>query len=253
MAYFCSPVAYLVIFGLAFIFGFHFLLFVQQISSGVRGESLFEPIVERYIMNFFPVIAIVAIVPVLTMRLLSEEQRSGSLEVLLTAPVNESSVVLGKFLAAWVFFLIAWSPFFLYMVAFRIFGDESFEYRPLLSFFLALAINGAGFVAIGLFFSSLTSNQIIAAVLTFAAMLFAVGFYWLTAMFTTGGLQEFFAYMSFLELWSETQPGLVPVALFRAARLGRGVFLVSHDAGIIGQNGSDSPLSPGTPGERGRG
>jgi len=122
--------------------------------------------------------------------------------------------VLGKFLAAWVFFLIAWSPYFLFMVAFRVFGDEAFDYRPLLGFFLALATTGAGFLAMGLFFSSLTSNQIVAAVLTFAGMLLALGLHWLRSMSSTGGLQEFFSYLSFLEIWWETSRGLFPLRYF---------------------------------------
>lgn len=213
MSYFCSPVAYLVTFGLLFIFGFHFYVFVQQVAD-VRGGMFENQVVESYILSIFPVIAVMMLIPVLTMRLLSEEQRSGSLEVLLTAPLNESSVVLGKFLAAWVFFLVAWSPFFLFMVAFRIFGDEAFDYRPLLGFFLALATTGAGFLAMGLFFSSLTSNQIVAAVLTFAGMLLALGLHWLRSMSSTGGLQELFSYLSFLELWWETSRGLFPLRYF---------------------------------------
>lgn len=224
LSYFCSPVAYLVIFGLVFIFGFNFWFFVQQVALEMRG-GLFEPIVERYVLTFFTVVAMVITIPILTMRLLSEEKRSGSLEVLLTAPVNETSIVLGKFLAAWVFFLIAWSPYFLFMVAFRIFGDEPFDYRPLLSFFLALAATGAGFLAMGLFFSSLTSNQIVAAVLTFAGLLLGLGLFWLRGMAPGDGLQDLIAYFSFLELWWETGRGFVPVRYF-AAHLSVAIFFL---------------------------
>ncbi len=213
MSYFSSPVAYLVIFGLIFIFGFNFGIFMNQVASQMRS-GLFEPIVEYYVVNFFTVISLLILIPILTMRLLSEEKRSGSLELLLTAPLGEASIVLGKFLAAWIFFLVAWSPFFLYMVGFRIFGDAEFDYRPLLSFFLALAVTGAGFIALGLFCSSLTSNQIVAAVLTFAGVLLATGFYWLGNMFPTVGLRDLFKYMSFIELWMETSKGFLPIRFF---------------------------------------
>ena len=213
MAYFSSPIAYLVLIGLIFIFGFNFYIFRDSVLSEMRG-GLFEPIVSLYVVNFFSVIAMLVLVPILTMRLLSEEKRSGSLELLLTAPLGEVSIVLGKFLAAWIFFLIAWSPFFLYMVGFRIFSDADFDYRPLLSFFLALAVTGAGFMAFGLFCSSLTSNQIIAAVLTFAGVLLATGFYWLGFMFPTVGLRDLFKYMSFIELWIETSKGFLPIRFF---------------------------------------
>ena len=213
MSYFSSPVAYLVIFGLIFIFGFNFFVFLDSVMDQMRG-GLFEPIVVYYVVNFFTVISLLILIPILTMRLLSEEKRSGSLELLLTAPLGEASIVLGKFLAAWIFFLVAWSPFFLYMIGFRIFGDAEFDYRPLLSFFLALAVTGAGFIAMGLFCSSLTSNQIVAAVLTFAGVLLATGFYWLGNMFPTVALRDLFRYMSFIELWMETSKGFLPIRFF---------------------------------------
>ena len=77
-------------------------------------------------------------VPALTMRLLSEEKRSGTLEVLMTAPVNEISVVLGKFFAAWIFYMLLWLPVWLFLISLRYFGGEEFDYRPVLSFTVAM-------------------------------------------------------------------------------------------------------------------
>lgn len=210
-SYFFSPIAYLVIFGLLFIFWFNFYVFSSQFD---RRGGIFEPIVYPYAFSLFTVISIVIMVPFLTMRLLSEERRSGSLEVLLTAPLNEASIVFGKFLAAWIFFLIAWAPFFVFLVSLRIFGDQSFDYRPVMSFFLALAATGAGFLAMGLFFSSLTSNQIVAAVLTFAGMLLAMGTYWLGEIANNQAIREICSYCSFLGLWSEAARGFFPVRYF---------------------------------------
>jgi ABC-2 type transport system permease protein len=217
LSYFCSPVAYLVIFGLLCIFGFNFREFKEDVAQMVtmRG-GLLEPIVQRYVVNFFTIVALLITIPVITMRLLSEENRSGSLEVLLTAPLNESSIVLGKYLAALIFFLIAWAPLFLFLIAFRIFGDQAFDYRPLLSFFLALSVTAAGFIAMGLFFSSLTSNQIIAAVLTFAGVLLALGLHWIQGQAGMEGLQDLISYISFPELWIETSRGNMPLRYFAA-------------------------------------
>ena len=89
------------------------------------------------------------LVPALTMRLLSEEKRTGTLEVLLTAPVNEAAVVLSKFLACWLFFMLCWVPTGLYLIALRVEGGQPFDYRPLLSFYLAVGASGAAFIAIG--------------------------------------------------------------------------------------------------------
>ena len=70
-------------------------------------------------IDFLPVIAILLQVPALTMRLVAEEKRTGSMEVLLTAPVNEWPVILSKFLATWLFFLLTWIPAGLFLIALR--------------------------------------------------------------------------------------------------------------------------------------
>src|ERR1019366_6951283 len=95
-AYFYSPIAYLVFIGILFTGWIMFSLFVAEILTAGAQGFMFEPIIERYIFQLYPVIVQMFIVPVLTMRLLSEERRTGTLEVLMTAPVNEISVVLGK-------------------------------------------------------------------------------------------------------------------------------------------------------------
>ena len=110
-------------------------------------------------------------VPALTMRLVAEENRTGSMEVLLTAPVNEGPVVVSKFLATWLFFLLTWLPSGLFLIALRIEVRQAFDYLPLLSYYVCLAAQGLAFVGMGLFFSTLTRNQVVAAVLTFVGML----------------------------------------------------------------------------------
>src|SRR5262249_32277174 len=130
--------------------------------------ALVEPIIPLFTWGFFPIIAVIFIVPVLTMRLLSEEKRSGTMEALLTAPVDEFAIVISKFVAALVPFLTLCLPWGLLLVGLRVTGGKAFDYQPMLSFFIALLVSGAGFISMGLFFSSLTRNQIASAVLTFA-------------------------------------------------------------------------------------
>jgi ABC-2 type transport system permease protein len=197
--------------GCAIVFGVNFLLFVDNLMASREGAL--EPIITRYVFNLFPVVGVMALVPILTMRVFSEEKRSGSLEVLLTAPVNEITVVLSKLGAAIVFFLVAWIPFFLFMVSMRIFGATEFDFRPLLSFFVALVISGGALVSIGVFFSSLTSNQLIAAVLCFAVMLLELVLFFLPDM-RPGNLGEFMRDLSFLWLWREAGQGYLPMKLF---------------------------------------
>jgi hypothetical protein len=173
-AFFYSPMAYLVLLGFSIFCWIQYLGFVSNLAEAqvdIRGGILInEPIVRDYFFSLLPVIALIFIVPVLTMRLLSEEQRTGTLEVLLTAPVEESTVVLSKFFAALVMFLTLWVPFGLFLAAIPLAGGTPFDYYPLLCFFLVLTISGAGLVSMGVFFSSLTRNQVASGVLTFVGM-----------------------------------------------------------------------------------
>ncbi|MBM3994037.1 MAG: hypothetical protein FJ303_07775 [Planctomycetes bacterium] len=206
-AYFYSPVGYLVFLGMTVVGGFSFYLFADRMI----GEGGFEPVVGVYIFAIVPVIAQMFIYPVITMRLFSEEQQSGTLEVLLTAPVNEISVVLGKFLAAWIFYMMTWLPWWFYLVSMRYVGRESFDYLPIISFSAALAVVSAGLLAMGLFFSAMTSNQIIAAVLTFVGVMMHLVFYFVGNQFQAegGALSEVFRAINFLDLWQNTLSGII--------------------------------------------
>ena len=104
------------------------------------------------------------------MRLLAEERRSGTIEPLLTAPVTEAEVVVSKWLAGGVMYLVLLLPFALYLPFLYYQGNYKFDLGPMLSMGIGLTSTGLMLVAIGLFFSSLTKNQIVAAVLTFATV-----------------------------------------------------------------------------------
>ena len=210
-SYFLSPIGYLVLGGAALMQWIGYWVFVQGISA--RGAAL-EPIVTGYFFALFPVITLMFQVPAITMRLLADEKKSGTLEVLLTAPVNETPIVLSKFFATWIFFLISWLPAGLYLIALRVEGGTAFDYRPLLSFYLAFAAQGLAFVAIGLFFSALTRNQIVAAVMTMAVFVLLLVFYFVRGQFTGLGmpmLQAVLGRLSFIDMWGEALAGRLPL------------------------------------------
>ena len=125
--------------------------------------------------SFFYWMAILIIAPLLTMRTFSEEKRTGSIEFLLTAPVTDTQVVLSKFLGAWLAYIVLWAatgPFFLLLRSFT-----PFDWAPVLTGYLGTWLLGSVLIAVGLLASSLTRNQVIAAVLSFVAvlLLFSVG------------------------------------------------------------------------------
>jgi ABC-type transport system involved in multi-copper enzyme maturation permease subunit len=214
-ACFFSPLAYIVVFGLTVVGWWQFTQFVVRVRLADQfGSPLAEPVLRFYIIDWFPVICVLFGVPVLTMHLMSEEKRTGTLEMLLTTPVDETTVVLSKFLATWIFYLTAFAPWGLFLVGLRWIGGEPFDYRPLLSFFFTLAFTGANFLGMGLFFSSITRNQLAAAILTFAGMVLLTGIYFAKQLLFDFNLitpqsswDVAITYVSYVDLWISSMSG----------------------------------------------
>jgi len=213
--YFYSPIAYLVLFGLSMAGWANYLMFLQLLARvNQMGEPrpLPEPIVQFYIMTLVPVLAVIFSVPAVTMRLFSEEHRAGTMEVLCTAPVSESTIVFSKFFASWVFFILLWVPWGLFLIALKLENGVSFDYRPLISFMLVLAASGAGFISMGVFFSSLTRNQIVAAVLTFCGVIVLSMFSMIQGLTDIGETwRAILKHLSYLDLWETSLAGRITV------------------------------------------
>jgi ABC-type transport system involved in multi-copper enzyme maturation permease subunit len=215
-ALFFSPLAYLVLLAYTLLGGGLFAYFVITTlwDVGAPGElagpiKQDEPIVTGYILNWFPIIAVLLLVPVLTMRVFSEEKRSGTLEMMFTAPVDEAVVVISKFLALLIYFMAVWVPWGLYLVGLRYYGGEAYDYRPLVGFAVALLFTGAAFLSMGLFFSSVTRNQLVAAVFTFVGM-FVLLFFFFGQRFipaSWGWLRTVLQHASFVDLWFSVMQG----------------------------------------------
>jgi len=158
-ACFVSPIAYVAMALFLVLSGAFFALSDFRPGAPAAMHSIFE----------IMMIVLVFILPIITMRSLSEEQRSGTIETLLTAPVTDVQVVAAKFIGSWVFFLAVLAPTLLYVGVLAAFGEP--DYGPIASGYLGLALLGAAYVAVGLFASSLTRNQVIAAVTSFVILL----------------------------------------------------------------------------------
>ena len=148
-SYFSGPIGYIVTGLFLIISGFIFFsTFFLQNRAELR--SFFSLL--RILLSFF--------VPALTMRVFAEEKRVGSIETLMTLPVTETNVVAGKFLAVFIETLVMIAPTLFYVVAAEIFGEP--DYGPIVGGYIGAIFLCACFVAIGLFASSATKNQIIA-------------------------------------------------------------------------------------------
>ncbi len=154
-AYFSSPIAYIVC--------CFFLIF-----SGFTLFSTFFIIRRAELRNFFELLPIIfsLFIPALTMRVFSEERRSGSFETLLTLPVSTIDIVTGKYLATLISALLMLLPTLFYVLTCSIFGSP--DMGPIIGGYIGSILLCAAFTAIGLFASSTTKNQIIAFFVAFA-------------------------------------------------------------------------------------
>jgi ABC-2 type transport system permease protein len=165
--YFYSPVAYVVATLFLVLQGFTFWFFVRALSDPSAPPGAVMQFYFGGTILFW--IALVLATATIPMRLLAEERRAGTLEPLLTAPVTDADVVLGKYLAALGFYVFLWLPTLAYVFILRHYAPPGQlpEWGPIAAGYLGTLLEGAAFLAVGLFASSLTSNQIIAAVLSF--------------------------------------------------------------------------------------
>jgi ABC-2 type transport system permease protein len=151
---FNSPVAYIVIVVFLSILGWFFSsdLFLMNVAS---LRIIFE--MTPFILLFFA--------PAITMRLISEEKKSGTLELLMTRPIHEVEIVVGKFLAAWVLYLIALIPTLVYYITVASLG--SLDFGAVVGGYLGLILVGAVFIGVSVFGSSITENQVVAFIISF--------------------------------------------------------------------------------------
>lgn len=208
LAYFCSPIAYILLLISALVAAWNFNIFAFLLARGA-----FEPVVLYfYLGTLYGVFMLVFQVPALTMRLIAEEKRTGTYEVLMSAPVSETPVVLSKLIAALFFYMLVWTVWLLFLLDVRVESGSNFEYRPLISFYLALAASGAAFLSMGLFFSCLTRNQIVAAALTFVMMVVLIALFLVARdLPETSTRAIVLNHISFVQLWEEALYGRLHV------------------------------------------
>jgi ABC-2 type transport system permease protein len=181
-SYFLSPLAYVVI---ALFLALSGYLFALILSNG-REASLRGLVQNVSVLYLF-------IVPAISMRLLAEEQRTGTVELLLTNPVQEWEIVTGKFLASLMLVLVMLACTLLFPLFLFIYGSP--DGGPIITGYVGIFLQAAAFLAIGLWASSLTQNQIVAAIVSFALLLI----FWLSdnlGQFLGGTVGQIVSYTS---------------------------------------------------------
>src|SRR5262249_38645430 len=216
-SYFYSPIAYIVLFFFLFVSGADFYF---QISF-MNQRPVQYSVQEAFFNSVFFWFAFVLIFPLITMRLFAEEFKLGTIEPLMTAPVRDWQVVLAKYFGALVFYIILWLPTLLYFAIF-----PAMTHRPAansigayLGGYLMLVLLGMFYLSIGCFASVLTRNQIVAAIISFAAitLLFFRGLISFILLDISSGTRQLLGYFSAIEQMGTLSRGEIdtrPIVLY---------------------------------------
>ena len=175
-AYFASPIAYVVIGLFALMFGFFYYtllgIFIEQgmRMMGLQGgptQNVNDQMIRPLFLNAS--VLLLFVLPMITMRTYSEEKRSGTIELLLTAPLTDVQIIMGKFLGAMALYAAMLAVTLIHLGVLFAFGTP--EWIPIATGYLGLLLMGGCFISVGLLISSFTRNQIVAVMATFAVFL----------------------------------------------------------------------------------
>ena len=214
-SYFASPIAYIVIGLFALVFGYFFFVslnyFIQaSLQMGMPGQGQIN-IHTMAIRPLFQNVSVVALfwLPLITMRTYSEEKRSGTIELLLTSPLTDAQIVLGKFLGALALYALMLAVTWIHIAILFVYGNP--EWKPIATGYLGLLLMGASFMSIGLLISSLTKNQIVAGMATFAVLLLLWTLGWMT---DSAGpmMQKVLSALSITDRFDDFSKGVISVS-----------------------------------------
>ena len=214
-SYFNSPIAYIVIGFWALLYGYFFVAllnyFVRQSMQmgqfGMQGpqamnvnQQLIRPLLQNVL------ILILFLMPMVTMRSYSEEKRSGTIELLLTSPLTDFQIIMGKFLGAMALYGAMLAVTLIHVGLLFIYGRP--EWKPLVTAYIGLLLMGGCFISVGLFISSLTKNQIVAGMVTFAVFLLLWIITWIGS-FSGPTIDKLTQYLSIVDHYDDFGKGVI--------------------------------------------
>jgi ABC-2 type transport system permease protein len=233
--YFGSPIAYVALGMWTLLFGFFYAVifskFLEYSGRSMQMEmgggpklSLNELVIGQVLHNM----AVVAlfILPMLTMRLFAEEKRSGTIELLATSPITDWQLVLGKFFGALALYALMIGSGFVNFLLLWSYAVVKPEWKPVITGALGLLLVGAAFIALGLFLSTLTRNQIIAGIVAFGLALVFWILGWLDSP-ASGPVMKLIAYLGITNHMEDMMKGIIDLKeiVFYLSFTGFGLFL----------------------------
>jgi ABC-2 type transport system permease protein len=213
-AYFASVLGYIVLMFFLVVMGVTFAVIVSYLN---RGPTQMTAMKIMFSMFWLPSLVVI---PMITMRLLAEEKRAGTLEMLMTAPVTDFEVVFAKWLGAVVLYTLMWALTVLYVLILHHFsgGTAALDLGPIATGYIGVLVIGQFLIAIGLLASSMTKNQVAAALMSFALIfLILIVLNWLGYLFQGGPVNKIVRALSPSDHMEDFSRGIVdlrPVMLY---------------------------------------
>jgi ABC-2 type transport system permease protein len=214
-SYFASPIGYIVIGFFALLYGYFYVTmlnyFVRQSmqmaqfgGGGPQAMNINEVMIRPLLQNV--TILILFLMPMITMRSYAEEKRSGTIELLLTSPLTDLQIILGKFLGALALWGAALALSLIHIAILFIYGNP--EWKPIATAYLGLLLMGGCFISVGLLISSLTSNQIVAGMATFGVFLLLWIVNWIGS-FSGPTVDRVTQYLSIIDHFDDFAKGVI--------------------------------------------
>jgi ABC-2 type transport system permease protein len=213
-SYFASPIAYIVIGVFALLYGYFYIVmlsyFVRQSMQlgqfgpqGGQSMNVNQQMLRPLMQNV--TILILFMLPAITMRTYSEEKRSGTIELLLTSPITDFQIVMGKFLGALGLYAVMIGVTLIHVAILFVYGKP--EWKPILTTYVGLLLLGGCFISVGMFISTLTKNQVVSFMATFGVFLFLWIITWIgSVMPSAEGLTT---YLSIIDHFEDFNKGIV--------------------------------------------
>jgi ABC-2 type transport system permease protein len=194
-------------------------------AGGTPPMNVNEQLIRPVFLNASVIVLFV--LPMITMRTYSEEKRSGTIELLLTAPLTDFQIIMGKFVGAMSLYAAMLAITFIHMAVLFAFGNP--EWVPIVTAYLGLLLMGGCFVSVGLLISSLTKNQIVAGMITFAVFLMLWVINWI-ASFTGPTAQEVLNYLSITDHLDDFTKGIIDTKhlVYYVSFIALGLFLTAR-------------------------
>jgi ABC-2 type transport system permease protein len=233
--YFASPIGWIAVGMFALLYGWFYVnilaffmretLQLSQFSAGGPqplnvNQAMIRPLVQNI------TILLLFVLPMITMRTYSEEKRSGTIELLLTSPLTDFQIIMGKFLGAFALYSVMLLVSMIHVALLFLYGQP--EWKPLVTAYIGLLLLGGCFISLGLLISSLTKNQIVAGMVTFAVFLFLWVITWIGS-FSGPVVADLVTYLSIIDHFDDFAKGVLDTKhlIYYVSFIAFGLFLTA--------------------------